>query len=236
MTGIPLASDRSAARADVAIPAAASAAVTLSAALVIVGLGLAVVASPWYIDGALDRAGSPAILGMSPAQAHALSAQVVAELFAGPGTFAQTVAGPDGRPVAFFGSLEASHLRDVQVLARLLVLASLASAVLLAGVLVRAGGRAWPWRAVARGAGGLALGLVLVGLAFAVAFEPAFTAFHLVFFPGGNWAFDPREARMVQLYPPAFWAELVLAFGTSAVAIAALVWAYARRRAASGAA
>lgn len=231
MTGLPVASDRPAGRTGIGTRTLASFAVGLSAALAIVGLGLAAVAGPWYIGGALDRAGSAAILDLPAAEVHALSASVVEELFLGPGSFAQTVTGSDGRPVAFFGRLEASHLRDVQLLARILVLASLAAAIVVAVAIASAGRETWAWRAVARGAGALAVGLVVVGLAFAVAFEPAFTAFHLLFFPGGNWSFDPREARMVQLYPPAFWAELVLVFAAGALVFAVAVWAFARRRA-----
>ena len=96
----------------------------------------------------------------------------------------------------------------------------------------RAGRAPWSSRAVARGAAGLAVGVTLAGAFFAVAFEPAFTLFHLIFFPGGNWSFDPREARMVQLYPTPFWEELVLVFALLAVGIAVLTWAFARRWAA----
>ncbi len=84
---------------------------------------------------------------------------------------------------------------------------------------------------MSRGAAGLAVGVALVGGFFAVAFEPAFTIFHLIFFPGGNWNFDQREARMVQLYPPPFWDELVLVFAALTLGLALTAWALARRRA-----
>lgn len=231
MTGLPLATDRPADRVRVGARDLAAFAVALSTAFGLIGLALAVVANPFYLDGALDRAGSPAILALPPDEVHAISASVVGELFVGPGTFAQTVSGPGGGPTRFFGSSEAAHLRDVQFLARMLALAVIAAVMVLGIAAARSGGSAWVWRAIGRGAASLAAGLTAAGVFFAVAFEPAFTLFHLVFFPGGNWAFDPREARMVQLYPTPFWEELVLVFAASAAGLALLVWALARGRA-----
>src|SRR5439155_8683521 len=137
--------------------------------------------------------------------------------------------GPAGTAVPFFGSSEAAHLRDVQLLARSLVVLILAGAAVFALAVRRVGGQSWTCLAISRGAAGLAVGVALVGGFFAVAFEPAFTLFHLIFFPGGNWSFDQREARMVQLYPPQFWDELVLVFASITLGLAILAWALARR-------
>jgi len=231
MTGLPLATERPAERDDVRVSAVGPFLLALTTAFVVIGLAGLAVATPWYLDGALDRAGSAANLGLPVDEVHAISRSVVVELFVGPGTFSQTVGAPDGSRVAFFGRDEAAHLRDVQLLARLLVAIVLAAVVIVAAGLARAGGEARTWRAISRGAAGLALGLTGAGLFFALAFEPAFTLFHLIFFPGGNWSFDPLEARMVQLYPPPFWQELVLVYAILAVGIALVLWAVARRRA-----
>jgi integral membrane protein (TIGR01906 family) len=231
MTGLPFASDRAAERTRAIPRPLASIAVAFATVFVLIGLAGIVVATPWYLDGALDRAGSARILALPPEEVHAISNSVLAELFFGPGTFAQTMSGPDGAPVPFFGPSEAAHLLDVQVLARALVLFVLIAVVTLAVALARAGREAWTWRAISRGAAGLAVGVTLAGAFFAVAFEPAFTLFHLIFFPGGNWSFDPREARMVQLYPTPFWEELVLVFAVLALGVAILTWLFARRRA-----
>lgn len=232
MTGLPLASDRAAERTGSIPQALASISVAFATVFVLIGLAGIVVATPWYLDGALDRAGSAQILALPPGEVHAISNSVLAELFFGPGTFAQTMSGPDGAPVPFFAPAEAAHLRDVQVLARALALLVLLAVATIAVVLLRAGREPWTWRAVSRGAAGLAVGVTLAGAFFAVAFEPAFTLFHLIFFPGGNWSFDPREARMVQLYPTPFWEELVLVFALLALGTAVLTWLVARRRAA----
>ena len=232
MTGLPLASDRAAERTGSVSQALASISVVFATVFVLIGLAGIVVATPWYLDGALDRAGSARTLALPPEEVHAISNSVLAELFFGSGTFAQTMTGQDGAPLPFFAPAEAAHLRDVQVLARGLVLLVLIAAVTLTVAFVRAGREPRTWRAVSRGAAGLAVGVTLAGAFFAVAFEPAFTLFHLIFFPGGNWSFDPREARMVQLYPTPFWEELVLVFALLALGIAVLTWVLARRRAA----
>lgn len=231
MTGLPLATDRPADRAGIGASALAFAAVALSSALTIAGATLALWASPLYFDGALDRAGSAAILGLPPDEIHELSHSVWAELLIGPGTFAQTVTGSDGAPVTFFGPAEAAHLRDVQLLLRLFIGAVTGAVAVLAAAVVRSGERRWIWRAVAHGAGGLAVGVAAAGIFFAFAFEPAFTLFHLLLFPGGNWSFDPGVARMVQLYPTQFWEETTTVYAGLAVALAVLTWAVARRRA-----
>jgi len=233
MTGLPLVTERPAERDNVRVSSPGPFLMALSTAFLVIGLAGVAVATPWYLDGALDRAGSAASVGLPADEVHAISRSVVAELFVGPGTFTQTVGAPDGGLVAFFGRDEAAHLRDVQVLARLLVAIVLAAVLIVAVGLARAGGEARTWRAISRGAAGLAPGLTGAGLLFALAFEPAFTLFHLIFFPGGNWSFDPREARMVQLYPPQFWQELVLVFAMLAVGLALFLWAAARRRARS---
>jgi hypothetical protein len=231
LTSVPLVTERPAERAAAGRSALAALTVSLAAALAAAGIAFAVWIGSPYFDGALDRAGSAAILGLPPAEVHALSRSVVTELFVGDGEFAQTIGGPGGQPQRAFSATEASHFRDVQVLARLLSVAILvALAILVVGV-VRAGRQRWFWGAVARGAKGLAVGLVIVGIVFAVAFEPAFTLFHLIFFPGGNWSFDPQVARMVQLYPTPFWEEVVIVYALLAVGLAVVLWAVSRARA-----
>lgn len=229
MTGIPLASAPPSERASVSRSTLAALVLSLATALSVAGIAFAIwITPPLYFDGALDRSGSPTLLGLPPETVHAVSASVVGELFFGSGAFAQTIPGPDGQPVAFFGPAEASHLRDVQVWVRLLSVGILAALAIVVVTYVRAGRTAWFWQGMARGARGLALGLGAVGLLFLVAFEPAFTLFHLIFFPEGNWSFDLRTARMVQLYNPDFWQEAVIAYAVLAIALAIVAWLAAR--------
>lgn len=206
----------------------AGAVTSVATALVVLAGSLALMLLPLWIHFALDVSGSAATLGLPPAEVHALSDRTVAELVFGPGTFA--LAGPDGVP--FFSAAEASHLRDARsVLWGFLALAAV-GAVCVAVRLSRAGRRPAAWAQIRRGAAGLVIGLVIAGVVALAAFEPAFELFHRVFFPGGNWAFDPRTDRLVQLYPFGFWQLTTVAMGTVSIGLATLVWSVARRRSA----
>jgi hypothetical protein len=202
--------------------------VSAATALVILAASLLLLLTPLYMHPALDAAGSAAILGVDRDTAHQVSDRTVGELLAGPGTF--SFVAPAG-VTRFYDEAEAGHLRDVRVvLFAFLGLAAVAAYTLL--LQGRAGRRAtWFWRAVARGAAVLAVALTAVGAFFLVAFDAAFEIFHRIFFPGGNWAFDPTTQRLVQLYPVAFWQLTSAALGVLAIGAGAVTWWLASRRA-----
>lgn len=200
----------------------ASAAVSVATALAILGLALLPLLTPLFLHPLLDAASSAEWLIVSPQTAHELSDRTVAELVLGPGTFA--FAGPNG--TAFYSPSEASHLRD----ARTLFLALEAVAIASLAVVVWAGARRSNWSAIASGAKGLIVGVVIVGVVGFFAFEPAFELFHRIFFPGGNWAFDPLTSSMVRLYPYVFWQLAAASLGVLAILGAATSWFVARRR------
>jgi len=76
------------------------------------------------------------------------------------------------------------------------------------------------WRLVRDGAL-IAVGLVaLVGVVAAVAFEPLFLAFHYLFFPQGNFLFDPATSNIVRLYPDWYWEGITLRVGLTFIAVA----------------
>ena len=208
----------------------ASAATSISTALAIVGAALLLLLSPAFVHVALDRAGSAPYLGVSASEAHALSDRTISELLLGPGTFDF----PRGEAGArFYDDAEASHLRDVRlVLQGFLVTVSVAL-VVLAGGLIRARHAAWLWRAVARGGLAVAAAFTVVGAFFVLAFDAAFTLFHEVVFPGGNWSFDPATERLVQLYPMTFWELTSTVLGALAIAGGLLAWWLARARVAA---
>lgn len=202
--------------------------VPFTTALSLLVLAVMVLLLPLYIHPALDAAGAAERLGLTPVQAHELSDRTIGELLLGPGTFA--FAGPDGGP--FYDTSEAGHLRDVRlVLYGFLLLGGLGAALLVAA-LARHGREAETWRGVARGAFGLVVGIVVLGVVAAVAFDFAFELFHRLLFPGGNFSFDPQRQRLVQLYPLPFWQLTAAALAVLVVAGGLLTWAGARRRAA----
>ncbi len=136
-----------------------------------------------------------------------------------------TGAAPDP-PVTFgrqlFGRDEYAHMADVRRVfdgARLLLpLGLLIMAFRL--VRARAAGGAQALRLARDGALLAAAVVAVIGLAAAVAFEPAFLLFHRVFFPQGNYLFDPATSNLVRLYPDWYWEGITLRAGASFEAIA----------------
>jgi integral membrane protein (TIGR01906 family) len=206
--------------------------VGLATGIAILALAILPLLTPFFIHPALDAADSAAWLGVDPATAHALSDRTVSELVFGPGTF--QLVGPDG--AAFFTPDEQAHMRDARTLLSLF-LALGALCTLVVGLYLarlrgpaRARARRAALAAVARGAVWLAMAILALSVLGAVAFEPAFELFHRIFFPGGNWAFDPSTSHLVQLYPQAFWELAAGAFGGLALLLAAVTWAFGRSR------
>jgi len=210
------------------VSSVASAVTAISTALLILGLAVVLLLTPVYIHAALDDAGSAAFLGVTPAQAHDLSDRTVSELVFGPATFAFPM--EEGGP-SFYNAAEAGHLRDARAVLYGFLAAVVAALVVLAAGVVRSGRAAPFWRAVSRGALGLTVAFAIVGALFLVAFDAAFTLFHQVFFPGGNWSFDPRTEHMVQLYPIPFWERTATVLGALTIVLGLAAWWLARRRA-----
>lgn len=117
---------------------------------------------------------------------------------------------------AFFKESERSHLRDVAGVYRWV------GPVTTGAALLALVGLALDRRALRRAAlvdAGLVLG---VGMASAVAFEPAFLLFHRVFFPQGNFLFDPSADNIVLLYPEGYWLGVTVRVGATFILAALL--------------
>ena len=123
---------------------------------------------------------------------------------------------------------EQAHLDDVRrVFAALRALAA-AAVVAAAAVLLLA------WRrgptAILRLARDSALvaaiGVAGVGAIAAVAFEPAFLAFHRVFFPQGNFLFG-EDSNLLALYPEAYWYGVTVRIAVAFIVGAGMAAAFA---------
>lgn len=213
-------------RAETRWASLAGVAVSVATALGILAGAVLLVLPPFVLHPLLDAAGSATFLGVTSAEAHRSSDLTVTELLLGPGTFA--FAGPGGGTL--FDALEASHLRDARALLFGFLAVAALAIVLVALHLLRAP-RGAAWRRVARGGGGLTAGILVLGAVALLAFEPAFESFHRIFFPGGNWAFDPGSQRLVQLYPLPFWRYVSALVGAIAAVLGAATWWWGRRRA-----
>lgn len=199
-------------------------AVACATALVITGASIALFFNPAWVSFAQGRANAAAYTGWTPGQVDTVTRELVLEVWLGPGTFDQQVA---GKPA--FDGRERSHMVDVRgVVLAFYALVAVALAVLLVGGVAARGSR-WFRRAVALGAGGLAVGAVVIGGAFLLFFDTAFTLFHQLFFAAGTWTFDPATERLVQLFPDQFWAETSVAIAVVGLGLTLGVWAAARR-------
>ncbi len=180
--------------------------------------------TPWFIHRALDAAGSAGLLGLSQAQAHELSDQSVRQLVLG-GEF--DFSGPDGEP--FYDIDEQGHMGDARLLLGVCLIAGGIGIIAIAATLgVWRDRRAAIWTVVRRSGLTTSMAVVLLGFISLVAFDSLFTLFHQVFFPGGNWSFDPSTQRLVQLYPFRFWQIASAALGTLIFIIGLATWLLGR--------
>ncbi len=204
--------------------------------MAIIALAVLPLLTPWFIHPALDAAGSAERLAMTAAQSHTFSDRSVGELVLGPGAFDFTA--PDGRP--FYDVDERRHLSDARTLLGIFLIAGGLGLIAIAALSRVRAGRAEVWLTVARAGAVTAVGVVVVGIVALVAFDSLFTLFHQVFFPGGNWSFDPSSQRLVQLYPFGFWQIAAGALGALVFLLGLGTWLLgrwaARRSGASSAA
>ena len=127
-----------------------------------------------------------------------------------------------GRPL--FDASERAHLSDVRQVFRGVNIVWTVAGIVVVGLLLRARIRGYVLRMARDGAVRSAAGVLVLGFVAAVAFEPAFLAFHYVFFPQGNFLFDPATSNLLRLYPESYWYGVTLRIGAGFIA-AALVLA-----------
>lgn len=118
---------------------------------------------------------------------------------------------------------ERSHMHDVSVLVRILAGIVLLAAVVAAVTRAMLGGERRRIGRIVLVAGGTVgtLAILLAGT-FAVAFEPAFLAFHELFFPPGTYLFAPGS-NLITLFPQGFWFDAALAAGATIIVAALAV-------------
>src|SRR5262245_2123213 len=173
--------------------------VAAATVLVLLGASIAPFLLPAFVRFEQDRVGVGTLTGYSAAELDGVTGALLGDLVLWRGDFDVAV---DGAPV--LQERERQHMRDVRGVFTgfwVLVAASVA-------VLVVAGRRARGteasvalWRAVGRGARGLAIGVVGVGIFAVFAFDAAVEVFHRLFFSSGIYSFDPGLDRLHQLVP-----------------------------------
>jgi len=210
----------------------ASLVVGIATALVVIALAILPFLNPVWVGFEQGRAQAAAWTGYDPAALRAATDAILADLVFGPPTFDVQVAGQ-----AVLNERERGHMRDVRTVFGGVYVAAIAGAAVLAGgfVVTRRGGsaRAALWRRLSGAGAVIAAVTVVGGLAGLLFFDQAFLLFHEVFFPQGNYLFDPRTDRLVQLFPESFWVESSIGVGVVIVVLAVLLAVTGRRRAAA---
>ena len=128
-------------------------------------------------------------------------------------------------PGRFYTADEVSHMRDVRRVfdgVKVLIPAGL---FVMALRLQRARARSLEamLRLVRDGAVAAGVVLAVSGVVAALAFDQAFLLFHQVFFPQGNFLFDPATSNLVRLYPDWYWQGITFRVGLSFIAACAVV-------------
>ena len=197
-------------------------------------VGLVVLALVWsgkgpyedIMNGSPVRGGCLIMIGVNDRDMCVPLARLV-ELHQG---WASYVTGSEAEPPRFsdvrFTVDEYSHMSDVRGVfgtAKLLVAAGL-FVILVRLQRARVRGPRAMWRLVRDGSLIAAGVVVCIGVVAVFAFEPLFLLFHYLFFPQGNFLFDPATSNIVRLYPDWYWEGITLRVGLSFV-VAALALA-----------
>jgi integral membrane protein (TIGR01906 family) len=125
----------------------------------------------------------------------------------------------NGRDQSLFNPREAAHLADVkdrfQMVNRAQELSFVYILVFIAGVVVWA--RAVSPRSlaiyVAAGCGICLATIVAVGLLGVAGFDSAWEDFHLLIFSNDFWRLNPATDHLIQMFPLAFWENIVFILG-----------------------
>jgi integral membrane protein (TIGR01906 family) len=201
----------------------------LATAIVVITLAVLPFLTPQWVAFEQGRANATGWTGFTTGELNAASSAILSDLVFGPPNFDVQVRGQ-----AVLDERERGHMRDVKtVFTGLWVLAAVSALILV--VAGRRMERRATWRAVRRGAIGLAIGVVALGAVALVAFDVLFETFHQLLFPAGSYDFDPATERLVQLFPFQFWQETAIVVGVVIVLGCALVAAFAGPRARSAA-
>ncbi|MFI5258142.1 MAG: DUF1461 domain-containing protein [Candidatus Limnocylindrales bacterium] len=187
---------------------------------VIVAVAVLLFLNPIWVAFDQGRSDVASLTGYTPAQVNQVTGSILSDLVFGPPNFDVAL---NGAPV--LDVRERGHMADVRTVLLDLGLVAFAAAVLLAIAGVASRGRRWFWRAAAKGAQILVVGVVVVGLGFALFFDQFFQLFHEIFFPPGTYMFDPRTEKLVQLFPDQFWSETSVAIAGAVLLLAlAVAW------------
>lgn len=192
----------------------------IALAVVITLAGPLVLFNPWFTSALQARHEVAAAFNVPPAEIDRVTGQILGDIYLN-GAFDAAL--EDGAPL--LDERERSHMGDVSRLVQLLAgvtIVALVLAVVMGTWLRHERRRQGRVMLIAAGAIG-SVAVLLAGI-FAVAFEPAFLAFHAIFFPAGTYLFS-EGSNLIVLFPNGFWFDASLAAGAAIVVTALVVTA-----------
>ena len=190
----------------------------LSLSAIILLLGPLLLFNPLFTSALQVRHGVAAELAATQAEVERVTSSDLADIYLD-GDFAASLDGD----APLLDESERSHMTDVSRLVRLLA-GILVVALVVAGVTAT-----WlrheprrQGRIMLLASGGIGAVAVVLAIVFAVAFEPAFLAFHELFFPPGTYLFA-TGSELIVLFPEPFWFDAALLAGAAIVLLAVVV-------------
>jgi Protein of unknown function (DUF1461) len=201
-----------------------AAALGLSLGLVILLAGPLLLFNPLFTSALQERHEVAAAFGVPPAEVDRATGELLVDLLLD-GDFEAAF---EGEP-PLLNEREQSHMHDVASLVRILAITVIVAGVV--AVLSARRMRGEPRRVgvvMLRTAAVIGAAALALALTFAVAFEPAFLAFHAIFFPPGTYLFEPGS-NLITLFPEGFWFDASLAAGATII-LSALLCALAGYR------
>ena len=190
---------------------------SIAVAIIITLAGPLLLFNPWFVSLEQQRNGSAALLAADQGVIDRVTGTILGDLFTG-GPFAVSL---DGQ-TPLLDPMERSHMRDVGGLVRILGVVLAAALVVFALTASRLRDRRRRGRLLLVAAASVGGAALLLAVVFAVSFEPAFLAFHRLFFSEGTYLFGP-DSNLIKLFPEGFWFESSLAAGATIVLAALLV-------------
>ena len=190
----------------------------LALAVVILLAGPLLLFNPLFTSALQARHDVAASFGTAQADIDRVTGAYLADIYFD-GPFDASLDG--GEPL--LDADEQSHMTDVSRLVRLLVVIALIALALVAvgAVTLRHEPRR-RGRIMLLAAGAIGAAAIVLAAIFAVAFEPAFLAFHELFFPPGTYLFEPGS-DLITLFPQGFWFDAALAAGAAIILVALVV-------------
>lgn len=197
----------------------------LSLAVVITLVGPLLLFNPWFTSALQVRHDVAANLDTTQPEVERVTSSYLRDIYLD-GPFDASLDGD----VPLLDEDERSHMTDVSRLVRLLAGIAILALILVAvtGTWLRHEPRR-QGRLMLIAAGAIGTVAILLAGIFAIAFEPAFLAFHELFFPPGTYLFE-EGSELITLFPEPFWFDAALAAGAAIIVVAAVLTVIGLRR------